>query len=156
MGEPYGSGFAPPPAAPPEALAERIRDDEHLRMLAIFYYVVAAITALFSLFPLLHVAIGVWIVLGGFPTGGGPPPPFDPGWFFVVLGGAFVLVGETIALLTYLAARRISERRSRTFILVVAGIHCLNMPLGTALGVFTFITLLRDSVARHFDEHAVR
>jgi len=35
------------------------QDLEHLRLLSIFHYIVAAITALLSSFPLIHVTIGL-------------------------------------------------------------------------------------------------
>ena len=48
------------------------------------------------------------------------------------------------------------QRRRRTFSLVMAGINCMNMPLGTVLGVFTVIVLLRESVRQAYAarEHA--
>ena len=45
-----------------------------------------------------------------------------------------------------LSARFLRGRRHRTFSLIVAGINCLGIPLGTILGVFTLIVLLRPSV----------
>ncbi len=35
-------------------------------------------------------------------------------------------------------------------VLVMAGIECLFMPFGTALGVFTIIVLIRDDVKTMF------
>ena len=35
--------------------------------------------------------------------------------------------------------------------MIIAGINCLGIPLGTTLGVFTFIVLLRPSVQHVFD-----
>jgi hypothetical protein len=148
---PHDGRFIPAVSLPPAWRDQQdVRDEEHLKMLVIFYYVMAGITALFSLFPVLHVAMGVAMVTGAFPSSGGPPPPDFMGWFFVGIGGAIILFGETLAVLTFLAARGIAERRSRVFALVVAGIHCLNMPLGTLFGVFAFVTLLRESVAERF------
>src|SRR5579864_515766 len=49
----------------------------------------------------------------------------------------------------------IKQRRSRTFYLVLAAISCLEMPYGTVLGVFTFIVLGRDSIARQFEPHKI-
>ncbi len=144
--------FIPAVSGPPPEWRDPqdVKDDEHLRMLVIFYYVMAGITALFSLFPVLHVAMGVAMVTGAFPSSSGSPPPDFLGWFLVGIGGSIILFGETLALLTLLAGRGIAERRSRVFSLVVAGIHCLNMPLGTLFGVFAFVTLLRESVAERF------
>ena len=61
-------------------------DEEHLRLLGIFHYVVGALTALFALFPLIHFSLGLFFVLA-------PPhstqqqgaPPAIIGWFFTDL-----------------------------------------------------------------------
>jgi hypothetical protein len=42
------------------------RDEEHLRLLSIFHYVVVGLGALFSLFPLLYTALGAFFI---FATG---------------------------------------------------------------------------------------
>lgn len=36
------------------------------------------------------------------------------------------------------------------FALVVAGLDCVRIPVGTALGVFTISVLLRDSVRQSY------
>ena len=38
------------------------KDEEHLRLLSIFHFVVAGMTALFALFPIIHLLIGLAIV----------------------------------------------------------------------------------------------
>jgi hypothetical protein len=60
-----------PPVRPP-ALAED--NASQLRLLAIFHYVVAAITGLFSLFPVLHLVMGLAMV-NGRPTRATRPSP---------------------------------------------------------------------------------
>ena len=42
------------------------QDAEHLRILSIFHYVVAGLLALFSMFPIVHLAIGIASVAGAF------------------------------------------------------------------------------------------
>ena len=37
---------------------------------------------------------------------------------------------------------------------MVAGLNCLHMPLGTLLGVFTFIVLARPSVQALFEQRS--
>jgi hypothetical protein len=41
------------------------RDEEHLRLLSIFHYVVAGLTALFACIPIIHLIIGIVILAGG-------------------------------------------------------------------------------------------
>lgn len=62
--------------------------------------------------------------------------------FFYVLGG-FSL---TLGILNLLSARALRLRRHRRFSQIVAGVNLLSVPLGTALGVYTFVVLGRDAV----------
>ena len=83
-----------------------------------------------------------------------PVPPFNPQQFFrhfhLVL---YVFFGgwSLLSLLGNLAAGFcLLGYRARTFCLVVAGFNCVNMPLGTILGVFTIVVLLRPAVTARF------
>lgn len=136
----YESGPPPHPQA--------VQDAEHLRLLAIFHYVLAGITALMGCFPIIHIAMGAWMVSGGFPSGGpsSSAPPAELGWFFIIIGSVISLVAWAIAACLIVAGRSISARRNWTFCFVMACIACVNMPLGTALGVFTILVLQRPSV----------
>jgi hypothetical protein len=123
------------------------QDEEHLRLLAIFHYVVAGLTALFSMFPLLHLALGLFVIFSprSFQEHGNPPPAFI-GWFFVVFASVFILLGLTLATFILINGRCIAKRRHYTFCQVIACVECLLMPFGTILGVFTLIVLSRESV----------
>ncbi|MDY0170661.1 MAG: hypothetical protein RBS80_29235 [Thermoguttaceae bacterium] len=129
------------------------RDEEHLRLLAIFHYVFAGMIALFSLFPILHVAIGVALVLGAvdgdFRHGG--PPPAVIGGIIAAVGMSVIVFGWTMAACVLAAGRMLAGKRRYLFCLVMAGIECVMMPLGTILGVFTIIVLSRDSVKAAFE-----
>ncbi len=123
-------------------------DERHLDLLGIFHYVVGGMTALFSLFPLLHVAVGTAMLRGGF--GGKDAPPVWLGWIFVVLGGVLIVAGETLAAAMLVAGRKLRARKARTFCVVIACIECLMMPFGTVLGVFTLVILLKEPVIALF------
>ena len=77
-------------------------DEEHLRLLGIFHYVVGALTALFALFPLFHFTIGLFFVLA-------PPhsthqqgaPPAIIGWFFMIIGGVFFFAWRVLRRLCF-------------------------------------------------------
>jgi hypothetical protein len=77
---------------------------------------------------------------------GAPPPPiemFAPmRWMYVVLAVGIAGTGA----LNLLSALFIRAKTHRLFSLVVAGINCFYMPLGTALGIFTIVVLVRSSV----------
>jgi len=129
-------------------------DQEHLRLLVIFHYVLAGITALFACMPLIHIALGLFFLLAPDEmmkdSQGEGPPPFI-GWFFVIFGSLFVLMGWVVAVLTYLSGRYMARRTKRVFSLVMAGVQCAFVPFGTVLGIFTLIVLLRDSVRRLYE-----
>lgn len=130
-------------------LTQRIKDEEHLRLLKIGYYVYAALMAIGALAPLIHIGIGSVIIGGGF--GMDESAPKIVGALFVMLGLGLMIVLAVFAWLFYLAGKYIGERRGRIFCYVVAVIACLNIPVGTILGVFTFIVLSRPSVVALYD-----
>lgn len=132
-----------------------VRDMDHLRILAIFHYVQGALTIVFSSFGLVHLTLGILMVLKPGKFGGGllalPPPPRGTspafmGAMLAILGGIVVLSGWTIGLLTIYSGRCIRARRKHVLSLIMAGVNCLTGFTGIALGVFTFIVLLRESV----------
>ncbi|BDG03917.1 hypothetical protein [Anaeromyxobacter oryzae] len=127
------------------------RDD--LRLLSIFHYILSGLTALFSLFPLLHVGIGIAMLAGALdgPGGGrGNAPPPIIGWMFIVIGAAVIVGGLGFAVMLFLAARFLRAQRHWIFVLVVAALSCAFMPFGTVLGVFTIVTLTRPEVKALF------
>jgi hypothetical protein len=138
-----GRATAAPATASPDA--------EHLKLLTIFHYVVAGITAVFSSFGLLHVVMGIAMATGGFDDSHGHPPPEAFGWMFAGVGCAFVGAGWALAAVIFLAGRWIARRRHHTWCLVVAGLSCLLMPFGTVLGVFTLVVLMKPQVKALFD-----
>ena len=125
------------------------QDKEHLRLLSIFHYIVGALTALFSCFPLIHIAIGIAILAGALEDKDAPPEFI--GWFLVIFPGLIMLCGWTLAVCILVAGSKLARYRARTYCLVIAGIECIFMPFGTVLGVFTIIVLMRDSVRELFE-----
>lgn len=124
------------------------QDEQHLNLLSVFHYIVGGLTAFFSCIPFLHMAIGIAMVSGAFENGDAPPELL--GWFFIIFPALIIILGWTLAVLIIIAGRKLKQRTSRTFCLVIAGLECLIMPFGTVLGVFTIIVLMRDSVQKLF------
>lgn len=104
------------------------QDDEHLRLLSILHYVVAAITGLFASFPLIHLAIGLLTLFAPDKLGGEAPPAFV-GWIFVAIGAALVALGWALAGCMIAVGRSLARRRRYMFCLVVAAIECLSNAL---------------------------
>jgi hypothetical protein len=127
------------------------KSEEHLRLLAIFHYVVGGLAALFACFPVLHLVMGIFFLVAPAESdrkGGIPPALF--GWFFVVLASVMIVGGWTLAALVVMAGRFLARRRHYMFCTVVAAIECAFMPFGTVLGVFTIIVLMREGVREAF------
>jgi hypothetical protein len=59
-----------------------------------------------------------------------------------------------VATLEILTGVFLTRHRNRLFCLIMAGITCLSVPLGTILGVFTFVVLLRPGVTELFRQKA--
>jgi uncharacterized membrane protein len=130
------------------------RDQEHLDLLAIFHYVLAAILAIFACFPLIHVSIGLLMVLHPEGLTGNqhePAPPAMIGYMFIIMGGIFIILGWGMAICTFISGRYLAKRRKRMFSFVAAALLCMFFPFGTTLGVFTIIVLSRPSAQRLFE-----
>lgn len=128
----------------------RNQDADHLRLLGIFHFVVAALAFLFAMFPIFHMILGVAMLSGGLDASGGEGAPRFIGWFFVLFSGAWIVVGIVFAVALVVAGRALLVHRHYTFCLAMAGISCAFMPFGTVLGVFTILVLMRDSVKQLF------
>ncbi|WP_394538068.1 hypothetical protein PRJ39_19350 [Lysobacter enzymogenes] len=140
-----------PTVAPNAAAAPASKDADQLDLIGILYYVLAAFAALFSLFPLLHVGMGIAMLSGGFDQpGNGPPPPPAVGWMFVAFGSVFILCGLAFAALLVFGGRRMRQRRNHTLCAVVAGVSCMFMPFGTVLGVFALVLLMKPETKALF------
>jgi hypothetical protein len=115
----------------------------------------AGITAFFSLFGLVYVFMGLMFtsIIRYMPNPKeGPTPPQFFGWIFAVIGFVVLIIGLTVAVLKWQAARCLKQRRSLTFCRVIAGISCLEVPYGTVLGILTYLALGRTSVQRLFNK----
>lgn len=128
-------------------------NDEHLKLLAIFHYVLGGIGYLFSLFPLIYVVLGVFMATGKMDGGKGPPPPAAVGWGLVAFGIAGTLFGAAVSTAFIYAGKSIAARQRWMFVFVNAIVMCVMCsPLGTILGVFTIIVMLKPPVKTAFGQ----
>jgi hypothetical protein len=65
--------------------------------------------------------------------------------------GVIFLIGLGLNVLSGLFLLR---KTNRLFSLIVAGLDCLQIPFGTALGVFTIVVLSRETVRQLYGERA--
>jgi hypothetical protein len=133
---------------------QQVLDDEHLRLLRIGYFVMGGLSVFMCIFGVFYALMGAFIVatIPSTQRATGQPPPTFIAWFFAAFGLLFVIFGGGYAALSFLTARSLRLRRSRTICLVTAGISCLHIPFGTLIGVFTFSVLGRPSVLRLFGQ----
>ena len=114
---------------------------ERFKLLAVFHYVFAGMAALFGCFPMLYVVFGILIFTGS--LGGAPqnaPPPMI-GLMMAGFGAAASVLVWALAAATAMCGYYLHVQRNYLFCLIVAAIETMNMPIGTALGVCTIITL---------------
>jgi hypothetical protein len=133
-------------------MTEKERVAEHLNTLSILYYIYAALLALGMCFGGLYVAIGAIAATAIKAEPKAPPGAEMVGGIFAIIGTILILVALTGAVCCFLSARYLKQRRNRTFSQVVAALCCLHVPLGTALGVFTFIALAKPETVELYAE----
>ena len=124
------------------------QDLEHLKLLSIFHYVAAGMAAMVACIPFIHFFMGLALATGAFSNS--DPEARPVGFVIMLFALAFIFLGWGFAALVALAGRSLAKRKRYTFCLVMAGIECIFMPVGTVLGVFTIIVLVRDSVKEMF------
>ena len=129
---------------------QAIIDAEHLRLLAIFHFVSAALAFVGVLFASLYFVL-IWAVFANpelWAQSQEGPPPQAVITIFQWLTGIGVVWFVVACVGNLLSGLYLRTRRHRTFSMVIAGINCLHIPLGTLLGVFTLAVLGRESVRK--------
>ena len=124
------------------------RDREHVKLLAIFHFVFGGLAFVGIGFLGVHYAImhtvfsnpDIWKS----SQQAMPPKAFLNAfiWFYLFVG-VLLLTG---LILNVLSGLFLLQKRNRLFSLIIGGLNCLQIPFGTALGVFTILVLSRDSV----------
>ena len=138
---------------PPLLRDQRKVDADHLKLLSIFHLVGAGLALLGILFLLAHYAIFSTVFNNPkmWENQKQAPPPAE---FFAILKWFYLIFAVWFAgsgILNVVSGLCIRARQHRTFSMIVAGINCIHLPLGTVLGVFTIIVLLRDSVRELYE-----
>lgn len=138
---------------PPIFRDQRKIDADHLKLLSIFHFVGAGFAVLGILFVTAHFAMFHFAFdnpkMWEHQKEGPPPAQFFAVFkvFYVVFGLWFL----SSCILNVMSGLFLRARKFRTFSLVVAAINCLHIPIGTVLGVFTIVVLVRDSVRELYE-----
>lgn len=132
-------------------------DRERLRLLEIAYYIAGVVTILGVSVLLIHFSLFLFFGLnphlfdnpnGNHGNQNAPPP----GLFLAFAGaiGFVILLGWTFGAFQIYVGRCLKKRQQRLLILIIAGLECVFIPWGTALGVFTFMAMDRPSMKSLF------
>jgi len=120
------------------------RDREQVNVLGICFFVLGGLNLLAVAIIPIFAVIGDRIVEDDILPG-----PLTRDRLHVTLVSSAVVQGVK-GILDLVTGYCLMKRRARTFCMVMAGISCIAIPLGTILGVFTLIVLGRESVRRAF------
>lgn len=132
---------------------QKTEDEQHLDLLGVFHYVVGGLTALGASIPIIHLIIGFAILSGNFGDMQDEPEAARAvGILFIVIALFIIAIGWAIAICIIITGSKLRSRKSYTFCMVIAAIECLNMPIGTILGVFTIVVLSRENVKAMFQQ----
>jgi hypothetical protein len=134
---------------------ERARVRDQGRMLAIGHVVSGGLVGLIGLVFLIHVAIGIGALTGVMPMD--DMPAGDR----MIFGGMFLFAGvvavgfcEAFALVSFYAASCFARLRHRSFLVAVQILNLMHQPIGTVMGIFGLIYLMKPEVKALFEERA--
>lgn len=126
-------------------------DLQHLNLLSVFHYILGGIMYLFGGIPILHLILGIVMLVVPMDNRKEAMPAMLMGCLFIFFSLAFMTMSWTLATLVIITGCKLAKKKSYLFCLVIAGIECIFMPVGTVLGVFTIIVLSRPSVKELFN-----
>ena len=135
------------------------QNEQYLKILSIFHYIVGGLVALFSLSPItiyLDAGLERFVTILTEPHSG---PPFFLSQRFLLFAIAmqcvFVLAGWALAICIVLTGVFMAKRKNYKFCVVITGVECIliffGMPFGSILGAMSIIFLLSPSVKEMFE-----
>jgi len=138
------------------------KDASNIKNLSIGFIVWGCIVCFFSLFFIIYIVLGVTIQEEDFGLnrsygsgyGGGynaGPSEAMIGSIFMIVGIVGLLVGELIGILSIVSGVSLKKHKNKTLIMITAGINCFSFPLGTTLGVITFVVLSKPGAKALFE-----
>lgn len=135
------------------------RDREQLKLLEIFHYVLMGLSVIYCGFLFMHYMIMSTVFSNPHMFDNAPQkPPFDPVQFFHIFIWFYIIMGAwgVLSFFANLAsALCLHHRKNRMLSLVVAGLNCISIPFGTALGVCAIIVLVRPSVIALYQQQEI-
>ena len=125
------------------------RDNGHLKILAIFYYIFSAISALLIILGILYLLFVPGPIQN--PNDAAEVASAQAADPIIYGVGSGLIIGGIIgALLYFFTARGLATYRYRGLVILVAILSLFSFLLGTILGVFTLVVITRPSVKGRF------
>jgi hypothetical protein len=140
------------PQAMPDPAAVRSKDESDLNTLGILHYCWTGLLGCTSLFMVGYFIL-IAAVVADTPTHG-PHGAHDQEIAAGVMGGIGIVMGLLMVpmfICHLLAAAGLRNRTRYVLVLVMSGMACLSVPLGTGLGIWTIMVLQRPSVKALFN-----
>ena len=130
------------------------QDESHLKLLSIFHYVMVGYLGLEILILVAHFVIMNTIMLNPeiWKESGNSIPPQMAG----ILRAAYLFFGILLIaeiVLNVFCARDLKVSKNRALSFVASVTNCLHIPLGTILGIFTIIVLMRPTVIERYQRN---
>jgi len=141
---------APYPYVQPDPAAIRSKDESDLNLLSILHYVWTGLLGCSSIGIVAYFVLIAGLVASTPTHGTSTGHEAEAAGVVVVIGLVIGLFTLPMVILHLLAAQGLKRRTRYVLIMVMAGFSCLSMPLGTALGIWTFVVLGRPSVKSLF------
>ncbi len=123
----------------------------NLDTIAIFHYVWGGLKLFASLFVLIYVFLGIFMIGEGVATGDSE---------LQIMGGVFIagsILGFVIVIafgiMSILCGKYLKEKKNRMFCMVISALACTNAPIGTILGIFTIIEIEKPEVKQLFEKN---
>ena len=146
-----------PSPLPQEVLIQnqQKRDREHLKLLCIFHFIFGGLALLgigflFVHYFIMHTVFSNPDLWRAQKEAIAPPKAFLDAfvWFYRFMGVILLVV----LVLNMLSGLFLWRKRHRLFSVIIGGMDCLQIPFGTALGVFTIMVLSRESVRELYSD----
>ena len=130
-----------------------IKEEEHLNLLAIFYYIKGGLNLAVGVVMIIMPCVGLVMIFSDPPQANNPDVLRMIGWIYLVSGIFTVVLCIALGSALILAGSRLRARTHHQFCFVMAVICCLNVPLGLILGIFTILTLNKPQVKELFKSY---
>lgn len=122
----------------------------HISTLSFLHYIYGAFVCMGGFVALVFIGLGLFLSSDFIAQESGDPAPGFIGALFQTFGWVFFIAVEVWGLLNIASGYWISRRRNRTATQVIAAFNCLSIPLGLALGLFTFAVLGDEEVKQDY------